>query len=90
MQKSKKIINFIPKDFKTLGEASDFWDVHDISDYWDKTKEAKFKVSLKKEPKYVALEDEIARKVFKIAKKKHISLETLVNVWLKERVSHAG
>ena len=90
MQKSKKIINFIPKDFKTLGEASDFWDVHDISDYWDKTKEAKFKVSLKKEPKYVALEDEIARKVFKIAKKKHISLETLVNVWLKERGSHAG
>lgn len=90
MPKSKKTIKPIPEDFKSLKEASDFWDVHDISDYWGETKEAKFKVSLKKEPKYVALEDKIARKVFKIAKKKHISSETLVNVWLKERVSRAG
>lgn len=90
MPKSKKTIQPIPANFKGLKEASDFWDVHDISDCWGETKEAKFKVSLKKEPKYVALEDEIARKVFKIAKKKHISSETLVNVWLKERVSRAG
>lgn len=53
-------------------------------------KKQNLKFSLKKEPKYIALEDEIAKKVFKIAKKKHISLETLVNVWLKERVSRAG
>jgi len=85
MQKSK-----IPENFKTLKEASDFWDTHDVSDSWGETKEAKFRATLRKEPKYVALEDEIARKVFKTAKKKHISLETLVNIWLKERVSRAG
>lgn len=40
-------------------EASDFRDTHDITDYWDDTKEVKFKVSLKKEPKYIALEESI-------------------------------
>lgn len=91
MQKNKRTIKHIPEDFKSLKEASDFWDTHDISYYWGKTKETKFKVSLKKEPKYVvALEDEIDRNVFKIAKKKHISSETLVNVWLKEKVSRTG
>ncbi|MBI3599836.1 MAG: hypothetical protein HY097_04235 [Nitrospinae bacterium] len=55
MQKSKKEIEPIPDEFKTIIEASDFWDTHDASDYWDKTKKAKFRVSLKKEPKYIIL-----------------------------------
>mgnify|MGYP001577457443 CR=1 FL=1 len=90
MQKSKTTIKPIPPSFKSIKEASDFWDTHDISDYWEETKEVKFKITLRKEPKYVALEDEIARKVFKTAKKKRISLETLVNIWLKEKVSQVG
>ena len=39
MQKSKKKIEPIPDEFKTLMEASDFWDTHDIADYWDETVE---------------------------------------------------
>ncbi len=89
MQKSKKKIEPIPDEFKTIMEASDFWDTHDIADYWDETKEVKFKVSLKKEPKYIALEEGIAKKAFNVAKKKHVSIETLVNLWLKEKLSTA-
>jgi hypothetical protein len=87
MQKSKKKIGKIPDEFGTLLEASDFWDTHDVSDYWGGTKEARFKVSLKRDPKYIALEKDIARKVVDIAKKKHVSTETLVNLWLKEKLS---
>lgn len=87
MQKSKKKIEPIPDEFKTIMEASDFWDTHDITDYWDDTKEVKFKVSLKKEPKYIALEENIAKEAFNMAKKKHISIETLVNLWLKEKLN---
>jgi len=86
MQKSKKKIEPIPDEFKTIMEASDFWDTHDITDYWDDTKEVKFKVSLKKEPKYIALEESIAKKAFNVAKKKHVSIETLVNLWIKEKL----
>lgn len=86
MQKSKKKIETIPDEFRTVMEASDFWDTHDASDYWDKTRKAEFKVTLKKEPKYITLEEDIAKKVFNIAKKKHIAIETLINLWLKERL----
>ena len=89
MQKSKKKTEPIPDEFKTIREASDFWDTHDITDYWNDTKEVKFRASLKKEPKYVALEENIAQKAFTVAKKKHISMETLVNLWLKEKLSAA-
>jgi hypothetical protein len=89
MQKSKKKIEPIPDEFKTIMEASNFWDTHDITDYWDNTKEMNFKVSLNKEPKYIALEESIARKAFNVAKKKHVSIETLVNLWLKEKLSTA-
>ncbi len=87
MQKSKKKIEPIPDEFKTIMEASDFWDKHDITDYWDGTKEVKFRASLKKEPKYVALEEGIAKKAFAVAKGKRVSIETLVNLWLKEKLS---
>ena len=89
MQRSKKKIEPIPDEFKTIMEASDFWDKHDITDYWDETKEVKFKASLKKEPKYVALEESIAKKALAVAKKKRVSIETLVNLWLKEKLSTA-
>lgn len=89
MQKSKKKMEPIPDEFKTIGEASDFWDKHDITDYWDDTKEVKFKVSFKKEPKYIAIEESIAKKALIVAKKKHVSIETLVNLWLKEKLSTA-
>jgi hypothetical protein len=87
MQKSKKKIEPIPDEFKTVKAASDFWDKHDITDYWDDTKEVKFRASLKKEPKYIALEESIAKKALAVAKGKHVSIETLVNLWLKEKLS---
>ena len=89
MQKSKKKIEPIPDEFKNINEASDFWDKHDITDYWDDTKEVKFRASLKKEPKYVALEESIAKKALAVAKEKRVSIETLVNLWLKEKLSAA-
>jgi len=87
MQKSKKKIEPIPDEFKTIMKASDFWDKHDIADYWDDTKEVKFRASLKKEPKYIALEENIAKKALAVAKEKRVSIETLVNLWLKEKLS---
>ena len=87
MQKSKKKIEPIPDEFKTIMEASDFWDKHDITDYWDDTKEVKCRASFKKEPTYIALEESIAKKALAVAKEKRVSIETLVNLWLKEKLS---
>lgn len=86
MEKSKKKIK-IPEDFNGQRAASDFWDNHSVADYVDGTTEVHFDVKMKKEPKYVVLESELSKKVAKISREKGISPETLVNLWIKEKVS---
>ena len=86
MEKSKKKVR-IPEDFNDPMAASDFWDNHSVGDFLDGTTEVNFDVKMKKEPKYVALESELSIKVAKISRQKGISPETLVNLWVKEKVS---
>ena len=86
MQRSKKIKRPIPEEFTTLKEVAEFWDKHDLTDYWEFTKEVEGDIKVPPTPRYVPLEKEISEFIAKIAKKQHISLETLVNLWLKERL----
>ena len=86
MKKSKKKVK-IPEDFDSLNAASDFWDDQSVADHWDNTKEAVFDVEIKPEPRYVALESELSKQVAKISRQKGIMPETLVNLWIKEKIS---
>ena len=86
MQRNKKIKEPIPEEFTTLEEAAEFWNKHDLADYWEFTKEIESDIKVPPTPRYVPLEKEISEFISKIAKKRHISPETLVNLWLKERL----
>lgn len=86
MQKNKKIKKVMPEEFKTIKEAGDFWDKHDLGDYWEFTREVKFDIRVPPAPRYIPLERDIAKVVVKIARHRHISIETLINLWLKERL----
>ena len=87
MEESKKKVDSVPEGFKSLKEAGDFWDTHDASDHWRQTRDAQFTATLSREPKVVVLEQGIAKRVFLAARKRHISAETLVNLWLKEKLA---
>ncbi|MEW6200486.1 MAG: CopG family antitoxin [bacterium] len=86
MKKSRRKRS-IPADFKGLKAASDFWDNHSVADHWDETKECEFDLEIKKEPRYVALERGLSKQVTKISKQRGISPETLVNLWVKDKIS---
>jgi hypothetical protein len=86
MQKSKKIREPIPEEFASIEEAAEFWEKHDLSEYWDETREVEFDIKVPPAPRYIPLEQDTAEVISKIARKKHISPETLVNLWLKERL----
>ena len=86
MRRSKKIKEPIAEEFTTLEEAAEFWDKHDLTDYWEFTKEVESDIKVPPTPRYVPLEKEISEFIARMAKKQHISLETLVNLWLKERL----
>ena len=80
----------IPAGFDSPESASDFWDNNSVADHWDITKEVAFDVDIKKEPRYVALESGLSKQVAKISKQRGITPETLINLWIKEKISAKG
>ncbi|HZF40839.1 MAG TPA: CopG family antitoxin [Blastocatellia bacterium] len=86
MRKSKKR-DPIPEHFKSVEEAAEFWDTHDLSDYWDLTKEVEFEANIQRRVFLTALEPELAKKIADCAHKQGVSTETLINVWLSEKLA---
>ncbi len=89
MPKSKKEHDQIPEHFNSIEEAAEFWDSHDLADYWDLTREAEFDVDIQRRVFLTALEPELAKKLSECARKQGVSTETLINVWLSEKLAEA-
>jgi hypothetical protein len=77
--------NKIPENM-TLDEAAEFWDEHSFLDYED-VQEVHFSVDLRKNRNYVDLNEDLAKQIRIIARRKGTSSRTLVNQWLKEKVA---
>ena len=80
----------IPKHFRSVEEAAEFWDSHDLADYWDLTREAHFEVDIQRCVFLAALEPTLAKKLTTLAHKQGVSTETLINVWLAEKAKEAA
>ncbi len=89
MPRNRKRRDAIPKHFKSVADASAFWDSHDLTDYLDQTREVKGAVDIRRRVFLTALEPELAKKLVACARKQGVSTETLINVWLTEKVSAA-
>jgi len=77
----------VPRHFKSVGEAAEFWDSHDLADYWDLTREAQFEVDIQRRKFLTALEPALAKKLTARARRQGVSTETLINVWLTEKLA---
>lgn len=71
---------------RSYKEISDFWDTHDLSEYWDRTTPVELEVDIQSEATYYRVETALSDKICKIAKKRGVSPETLLNLWLQEKV----
>ncbi|NTU63360.1 MAG: hypothetical protein HGB05_08145 [Chloroflexi bacterium] len=80
----------IPKHFKGVEEAAEFWDTHDLADYWNLTHEAHFEVDIQRRVFLTALEPQLAKKLTAVAHRQGISTETLINIWLSERAQNTA
>jgi len=69
----------------TLEEVADFWDTHSLADYWDQTHEVQFEVRAKRRRR-ITLDPELYAQVEAQARTRGILPETLVNLWLVERL----
>jgi len=79
----------IPPGFASLAEAAEFWDTHDLADYADQTQEVDVDVKIDRRVFLTALEPDLARKVSAYAVKRGVRAETLINVWLSEKLAAA-
>lgn len=90
MASDKGQIDPIPETFVTLEAFQDFWDTHSLADYEEHLREVEFEIDIQRRRFLVALEPELARQVAEQARVRGISTETLVNLWLKEKLSQAA
>ena len=85
--KKNKNIDPIPEHFNNVQDASDFWDTHDAGAYEIYLRPVNEEIEIENGiPQSVLLESSIIKKLKKSARKRGISLETLVNLWLKEKL----
>lgn len=69
--------------YEAIGE---FWDNNDLTDNLEKTKKIDFKINVLNEINYCAIEKDISNELHSVAHNKGISTDTLINLWLKERL----
>jgi hypothetical protein len=69
----------------TLEEIGDFWDSHSLADHWDETHEVVFDVRAQHRRR-ITIDPELYVKVEAQARTRGLLPETLVNMWLSERL----
>ena len=84
MQKNSR--DSLPDEFKTIEEAANFRDTHSLADYEDFQRDIQFEVELKSEKNYFAVERDLSVYIDKLAYARGVLPETLVNLWLKEKI----
>lgn len=82
MSKNKSSISKA-QSYKEIGE---FWDTHDLSEYWNETRPAKFEVDIQSEVIYYTVDKELSAKIQAFAKRRGVSPDTLLNLWLQEKL----
>lgn len=76
----------IPEHFASIEEAADFWDTHDLADYADVTRDVAVTIDLQRRQHLVALAPELAARIGAEARRQGVTTETLINLWLSERL----
>lgn len=74
---------------RTLEEIADFWDTHSLDDYWDQTHAVVFEVRAQRRRR-ITLDPEVYARVEAQARTRGLLPETLINLWVMERLQESG
>ncbi len=70
---------------RTPEEIAEFWDSHSLADYWDETHEVEFEIRAKRRRR-ITLDPQVYAELEAEARARGVLPETLVNLWLAERL----
>ncbi|WP_084604820.1 CopG family antitoxin [Desulfonatronum thioautotrophicum] len=86
MKKSEHASQSTLSQADSLDEIATFWDDHSLSDFWDMTREVSFDVRAER-VRRIPLDPELYCQVESNARSRGLSPETLVNMWVAERLN---
>ena len=87
MSENKKQRDPIPESFASIEAAAEFWDNHSTADYDDLMHDVHFDVDIQRRTFLIPIEGNIAKEITAIAQREGLGLETLVNLWLQEKLT---
>ena len=74
--------------FRSYSQAADFWDTHSLADYWEQTGPARFQIARHARCRYlIPVDRELLNRAQKIARRRGLSTESLVNLLLEQRLA---
>lgn len=85
---SKRTRDPVPERFASAEEEVEFWENHDLTEYRDYFREVK-DVIIDLPSRRLNLEEELAGKINRIARRRGVSVDTLVHLWLQQKLSEA-
>ncbi len=69
---------------------AEFWDTHSLADFEEQTYEVEMTFAPSARRSLVGIDPELMRDLRQIARKRQISTQTLVNVWLRQHVDQVS
>jgi hypothetical protein len=78
--------DMLPENFDTVEELWSFWDTHSSADYEDVMESVEVEVDLSTSRVYCPVAKDLVRQVRSRARQQGVSTETLINLWLQEKL----
>jgi len=79
--------DMLQEDFKTIEEFFCFWDTHSSADYEEVMETVEVEIDLISNKMYCAISKDLLSRVRTQAHRLGLSSETLINIWLQEKLS---
>ena len=87
-EENTEIIKSSISNATSYEEIGEFWDEHDTTEYWEQTYPVEFTINLgsKSQVTYYGIDKSLAEKISAVAERKGMSAETLLNMWVQEKL----
>lgn len=76
--------------FASDEEFVDFFESHDMGDYLNQMPEVDFEIDIKRDRYLVSVDSSLMDQLLETAKSQQVSVELLVDAWLKEKLLRTG
>ncbi len=77
----------LPENFDSIETFWQFWDTHSSADYEDCMEPVQVEIDLSSSKMYCAIAKDVLVQVRTEARQQGVSTETLINLWLQEKLS---